>query len=284
MNLVAIALDDLSGAETFPTDALLTLRQNWSEAREPLLGCLRAYASGADRSEENAGKVFYGLHLMAEKRDTDAWAPLVSVAMEDGDALYDMIGDAAMETLPAILMSLYSGDLDGLKKLIETQEADEWARVAGLECLCALGVYGEFPLGEAKAYVAACFETLQPREAHAVWYGWQSCVALLGMAELEPSVARAFRQGLVDKTMLAFEDFQDDLRASRAAFDPRAPFEERKLKPIDDALDALAVFDVEDQDFEVEQPAENKFRNVGRNDPCPCGSGKKFKKCCLAAG
>ena len=20
---------------------------------------------------------------------------------------------------------------------------------------------------------------------------------------------------------------------------------------------------------------------IGRNDPCPCGSGKKFKKCCL---
>jgi preprotein translocase subunit SecA len=23
----------------------------------------------------------------------------------------------------------------------------------------------------------------------------------------------------------------------------------------------------------------DKFANVGRNDPCPCGSGKKFKKC-----
>jgi uncharacterized protein YecA (UPF0149 family) len=23
--------------------------------------------------------------------------------------------------------------------------------------------------------------------------------------------------------------------------------------------------------------------NVGRNDPCPCGSGKKYKKCCLLA-
>ena len=23
------------------------------------------------------------------------------------------------------------------------------------------------------------------------------------------------------------------------------------------------------------------YRGVGRNDPCPCGSGKKFKKCCL---
>lgn len=25
----------------------------------------------------------------------------------------------------------------------------------------------------------------------------------------------------------------------------------------------------------------NPLRAVGRNDPCPCGSGKKFKKCCL---
>ena len=24
-------------------------------------------------------------------------------------------------------------------------------------------------------------------------------------------------------------------------------------------------------------------RKVGRNDPCPCGSGVKFKKCCLKA-
>lgn len=23
---------------------------------------------------------------------------------------------------------------------------------------------------------------------------------------------------------------------------------------------------------------------AGRNDPCPCGSGKKFKKCCLDKG
>jgi len=23
-------------------------------------------------------------------------------------------------------------------------------------------------------------------------------------------------------------------------------------------------------------------KKIGRNDPCPCGSGKKYKKCCLA--
>jgi len=27
---------------------------------------------------------------------------------------------------------------------------------------------------------------------------------------------------------------------------------------------------------------KNRTEKVGRNDPCPCGSGKKFKKCCIA--
>ncbi len=30
------------------------------------------------------------------------------------------------------------------------------------------------------------------------------------------------------------------------------------------------------------QPFVRKERKVGRNDPCPCGSGKKYKKCCLS--
>ncbi|WP_375293158.1 SEC-C metal-binding domain-containing protein [Bradyrhizobium sp. sGM-13] len=32
------------------------------------------------------------------------------------------------------------------------------------------------------------------------------------------------------------------------------------------------------------EPVRNPWRHVGRNDPCPCGSGKKAKKCCLANG
>jgi preprotein translocase subunit SecA len=28
-----------------------------------------------------------------------------------------------------------------------------------------------------------------------------------------------------------------------------------------------------------EQAGQTNWSSVGRNDPCPCGSGKKFKKC-----
>jgi len=29
-----------------------------------------------------------------------------------------------------------------------------------------------------------------------------------------------------------------------------------------------------------EKKPVRKEKTVGRNDPCPCGSGKKYKKCC----
>ena len=28
------------------------------------------------------------------------------------------------------------------------------------------------------------------------------------------------------------------------------------------------------------KPARRKAKKIGRNAPCPCGSGKKYKKCC----
>lgn len=39
---------------------------------------------------------------------------------------------------------------------------------------------------------------------------------------------------------------------------------------------------IEEEEELPELPEGIDFSNVGRNDPCPCGSGKKFKKCCGA--
>ncbi len=41
----------------------------------------------------------------------------------------------------------------------------------------------------------------------------------------------------------------------------------------------LSLFDGAVQRTTAETPAQ-KVKNVGRNEPCPCGSGKKYKKCC----
>jgi uncharacterized protein len=36
-----------------------------------------------------------------------------------------------------------------------------------------------------------------------------------------------------------------------------------------------------DAAYEYQKPIRREAPKVGRNDPCPCGSGRKFKKCCL---
>lgn len=59
------------------------------------------------------------------------------------------------------------------------------------------------------------------------------------------------------------------LRASQPAL--LAPFE-----PVNAARVAPAVIQIH-AFFHAPQP---KAAKVGRNDPCPCGSGQKFKKCC----
>jgi SWIM/SEC-C metal-binding protein len=38
--------------------------------------------------------------------------------------------------------------------------------------------------------------------------------------------------------------------------------------------------DVSDLERALEPPRPAVSTKVGRNDPCPCGSGKKFKHCC----
>jgi SWIM/SEC-C metal-binding protein len=42
--------------------------------------------------------------------------------------------------------------------------------------------------------------------------------------------------------------------------------------------------DISDMEKALNPPVPIQSQKIGRNDPCPCGSGKKFKKCCGAGG
>jgi len=44
--------------------------------------------------------------------------------------------------------------------------------------------------------------------------------------------------------------------------------------------DQLVSGEVRQESAAPQKPVVNTGPSVGRNDPCPCGSGKKFKKCC----
>lgn len=63
--------------------------------------------------------------------------------------------------------------------------------------------------------------------------------------------------GIFDRFSKRYEREQERKKLAQGVVDPDAP-------PI--------------PDMPVEHAKAE--RSVGRNDPCPCGSGKKYKKCC----
>ena len=42
--------------------------------------------------------------------------------------------------------------------------------------------------------------------------------------------------------------------------------------------------DISDLEKALNPSLPAQAKRIGRNDPCPCGSGKKYKKCCEASG
>ena len=46
------------------------------------------------------------------------------------------------------------------------------------------------------------------------------------------------------------------------------------------AADEFDDYELIDEDETPILPIRTEPK-IGRNDPCPCGSGKKYKKCCL---
>ena len=44
---------------------------------------------------------------------------------------------------------------------------------------------------------------------------------------------------------------------------------------------AAEEFDSSEDKEEIEVKPIRKGEKIGRNDPCPCGSGKKYKNCCM---
>ena len=57
---------------------------------------------------------------------------------------------------------------------------------------------------------------------------------------------------------------------------------EKMMRERDKQLSKLEGSNHDFEDEEKPEPIRRITPKVGRNDPCPCGSGKKYKKCCGA--
>jgi SEC-C motif len=90
-------------------------------------------------------------------------------------------------------------------------------------------------------------------------------------------IRQAFDQQVVDLSIAGdVEDVEMEFGLRRQRSTPRPVYPSFFGNPLSDPAEVISGA-ITGRNAE----ASAGHRKVGRNDPCPCGSGKKYKKCCL---
>jgi hypothetical protein len=278
----------LGSGEGLPKEAIQAATAERTTVAPLLLDAIERCEPSSDAEKKG---LFIAFHLLGQWQDKSAYRALARFLRRPDVEM--ILGDATTETSHKVMASVFDGDPSPIFDIINDSGADEFVRNRMFGTLVILAFRGELDRTQVADFLRSSFNDLQPQDQSAVWEGWQGAVALLALKELEPLVSQAFRHGFVDKTIMRFKDFEDDLRRACAGH-PLQSWQRREYEPFGDIVEELSDWpgfqpsQRRDQAADGRrlpswpaEPAKNPLRNVGRNDPCPCGSSKKFKKCCL---
>jgi Protein of unknown function (DUF1186)/SEC-C motif len=289
-------LDQLTHAEGLPKAALRAASTRRIEMVPVFLREIDSYLALEPADRAKPKPLFFIFHLLGEWREKAAYGPLARLLRCPAHVVDAILGDAITTTTHRVMAAVFDGDPQPLFEIILDPDAEEFVRSRMCEALAMLELRGELDRTIVAQFLHDAFIELRPQAECYVWQGWQSAIAMLGLSELEMLVKDAFDRGFLDPHWLSFEDFRRDLEWAK-----RHPGEARHIgdDPFtlfgdtvgelsqwycfsdDDRADRESwVVPIESELVEY-QPYRNPLRTVGRNDPCPCGSGKKFKNCCL---
>ena len=291
-----MTIDDMIAAladgEQVPAEAMEHALAKWDDVVASFRAMLHGYVAGSDLFERTELALFPIVHLLAEKADTASFPDLCRLG-ESSDKLESVLGpDGAVLSYASILVSTFGGDPAPLEHMIELSTADQYARGDGLLALAFLAGQDRVPESRIYDYLAGLPTRLDKDDSADLWYGYARAVATLGFTGLSAAVEAAFDRGVIFELDYAKADFWLDVRHSQSQGRDFSDPDWQRFEPFGCAVEQLThladgpgAHDSQPSlGYAVEEPYRNPMRNVGRNDSCPCGSGRKFKKCCLQAG
>lgn len=278
----------------FPEEPFRVLSENPQEAIPYLMEGIKKALTEQDRLEQDYQLHFYALFLLAQFGYQEAFPTVMELISIPSDALDFLLGGAITEGLDSILYSLYDGNLDLLESYIIETQSNSYAKNAALRVYIQLYRDGKIQqqrltdlfkkLIYAPVIEDDTFDTMV-----------SAAVCDCRLFSMLPDVKYMYDNDRVDESY--YGDYADCVDS---IFD-YSPYHERVLEKINSAADTLrswAMFDqpsdaklqndIGKKEFEkmlrkmavsAQQPV--KKEKIYPNDPCPCGSGKKYKKCCM---
>ena len=278
----------------FPEEELEEIIANQEEAIPLLLDVLKDVPEDKGKYTTNFDYFghIYAVYLLAQFRVKEAYPivlELFSLPNEQPDQLF---GDT-MDSSGRILASVCGGDVASIKQMIGNEEIDEYIRVQGITALAILTLNGEFEREELMAYYKELFRMIDNMTILTLLINL--CTDIYP-GEVYEEIKEAYENDKVDYLMIGMESVDQAMMEGKSTVLARAK-RNSHLQKIDDTIGELRNWSYvknnsRDKQFDqlmnknsgfMSQPKGAPIVNepkIGRNDPCPCGSGKKYKKCC----
>jgi hypothetical protein len=295
-------LDEHRGS--FPADLVAEVMARREEVIPRLLEILEDIDRDPEPwlADEESMLHIWALYLLALFREPRAYPLLVRIFSRPGEFAFELTGDVATQDLGSMLASVSGGDTSGMKALIENEQANEYVRSGAMDAMVSLVTTGQRARDEVMAYFVQLFHKLE-RKPGAQWDGLANACTDLWPQEAVDELHRAYEDDLVDPRSIGWREIEEALALGREdAMQKARRYSEPLITDLARDMGWMQCFQDrkrgrqyeghEDSEEDLGAPPPSEYATVapirrtapkvGRNEPCPCGSGKKFKKCCGA--
>jgi len=248
--------------------------------------------------------LMHAVLLLVELNDDRSLEVILDILRQDNDYLEPWFGDAITEDFWELIYHMANDKLDVLGKLIFEPNRDTYSQAVMTEVAEQVLLYQPERRVEVIAWYKSIFEEWIEREDDDTIIDTDLIAFFVSdavdsnLTELTPLITELFEHGLVSEGIAgSLEDCVSDINTPvtinrkrdifNSIIDRYHHFTSTWLNYTDDP--EIDYSDYEDVESSDENDRETKDIiplpvgkvKVGRNDPCPCGSGKKYKKCCL---
>lgn len=257
----------------------------------PKLGLYVNKTIALEISKRNDAVFWLRRHVQNQWNWKNAWwsafyaAPILAriKSKESLELLLDMIryqnediGDRLTEDMPGMLVAFGENCIPRLKEFTLDETLEPISRGTAVTALSVLAKKYPVHEKEIKGHLMMLLNTIKDRLfATVVLYELETFYDI----SLLPDMQKAVEEGKIDDEKKTIENVEAAVKGEYAEID-RKEYKQHTTDPIEH-FSRRNVEYWHNHIFEQEiNENDEKRRKTGRNDPCPCGSGKKYKKCC----
>jgi hypothetical protein len=246
----------------------------------------RLTAKSEQRQENLMSFPIHAIYLLGELRAYESLKDILETFRNGEDFIEFWYGDFMTNGFWEPLYYLSENQLETLKDFVLTPNIWTYAKSEISCCVGQIGLHHPGRKREVIEWFRGVFNhlscaSLEDEIIDSDFIGLAICDALdLRAPELLPEIKRLFDLGYVSRGICG--DFND---VEREIFEPGRDFFKKEILNIFDRYHEITTswfgYTGKEQVSGSSKEPMKSEQKIGRNDPCPCGSRKKYKKCCL---